>query len=161
MFHYHRQPKKPDPYLKRRLDDRAAFASSNNAPVLWVCFMTMVSMTKTQLIKMKLPSLERNITTFCLHITLYYSNLVKCFFLRTEFIRLQKTWTGKPSSCVSKWHLIIAIYIKAYKYLFYFSNINFFYYQFNHNWWNMSRIISIFLYYKTQNTTPSSVHQQS
>ena len=40
----------------------------------------MVSMTSTQLITMKLPSLERNITTFCLHITLYYPNLVKCFF---------------------------------------------------------------------------------
>jgi len=34
MFYYHRQPKKPALYLKRRLDDRAAFASSNNAPVL-------------------------------------------------------------------------------------------------------------------------------
>jgi hypothetical protein len=34
MFYYHRQPKKPVPYLKRRPDDSVAFADSNNAPVL-------------------------------------------------------------------------------------------------------------------------------
>jgi hypothetical protein len=47
---------------------------------LWFCFMKMVNMRHTQLIKIKLPSLGIDIPTFCLHITLYYSNLVKCFF---------------------------------------------------------------------------------